>query len=51
VLSVGVSQVSLFVFSSTLVFAIPLSVKSHVAVRLARLSAVAGLARFAFFAT
>ncbi len=36
VLSVGASPVSLFVLSSTVDFAIPLSARSHVDVRLAR---------------
>ena len=46
--SVGTSHVSLFVLSSTVDFAIPLSARSPADVRLARLSAVAELTLFAF---
>lgn len=48
VLSVGTSPVSLFVLSSTVHFAIPLSARSPADVRLARLSAVAEATLFAF---
>lgn len=48
VLSVGTSHVSLFVLSSTVPFAIPLSSRSPAEVRLARLSAVAEATLFAF---
>ena len=50
-LSVGASPVSLFVLSSTVPFAIPLSARSPVEVRLARLSAVDGEALSAFWYT
>ena len=51
VVSVGASPVSLFVLSSTVDFAIPLSATSHSAVRLARLSAVGDCTLSIFFAT
>lgn len=47
-LSVGASPVSLFVLSSTVDFAIPLSARSPAEVRLARWSSVAELTLFAF---
>lgn len=50
-LSVGTSPVSLFVLSSTVDFAIPLSATSPPEVRLARLSAVGDDTLSIFFAT